>query len=39
MVQAEEFDNGGEGVGYSDTTIANEGGVSGSSYNSAHGVV
>eukprot|EP00904_Undaria_pinnatifida_P012633 jgi/Undpi1/84/HiC_scaffold_1.g00084.m1 len=26
VVQAEEFDNGGEGVGYSDTSIANEGG-------------
>ena len=37
VIQAEEFDNGGEGVGYSDKTIENEGGVSDSSYNrSAH---
>ena len=29
LVEAEEFDLGGEGVGYSDTTTANIGGVRG----------
>ena len=30
VVEAEEFDNGGQGVGYSDTTDGNTGGVGGS---------